>query len=99
MNTNKHLEFEEDRATVSTNELKTLSIKNIPSDKYIEIADVAEDGVFHLKFEGKFGWNGELFCAFVRHDWYRKYWDFPLGLAFHMDLMRRLVEFRLSQIN
>lgn len=25
MNTNKHLEFEEDRATVSTNELKTLS--------------------------------------------------------------------------
>lgn len=99
MNTNECLEFEEDRTTVGTNELKTIPIKNIPSDKFIEIADVAEDGVFHMKFEGEFGWNGELFCAFVRHDWYRKYWDFPLGLAFHMDLMRRLVEFRLSQNN
>lgn len=99
MNNNVYIEFEEERTTVGTNELKNILINNIPPDNLIEIADVTDDGIFHMKFEGEFGWNGKLFCAFIRHDWYRKYWDLPLGLAFHMDLMRRLVEFRFSQDN
>lgn len=100
MNTiDEHFDFEEGRTTIGSNELKNVQINDILPDNFIEIADVGEDGVYHMKFEGEFGWNGESFCAFVRQDWYRKYWDFPLGLAFHMDLMRRLAEFRESQNN
>lgn len=98
MNTiDEHFDFEEERTTIGSNELKNVQINDILPDNFIEIADIGEDGVYHMKFEGEFGWNGESFCAFVRQDWYRKYWDFPLGLAFHMDLMRRLAEFRESQ--
>jgi hypothetical protein len=56
-----------------------------PKDSFIEIADLAENGIYYSLFEVEFGWDGCQFCAFVRHDWYRKYWDLPLGLAFHMD--------------
>ncbi|MDC2215919.1 conserved hypothetical protein [uncultured Dysgonomonas sp.] len=93
----EYFDFEEERATIGTNELKNVRIEDIPLGNFIEIADIGEDDVYHMKFDGEFGWSGESFCAFVRHDWYRKYWDFPLGLAFHMDLMRRLAEFRGSQ--
>ena len=99
MNKDEDFELEENIITVSSKELKNILISKIAPNEIVEIADIAEDGISHMRFEGEFGWKGDFFCAFVRHDWYRKYWDFPLGLAYHMDLMRRLAEFRYSQNN
>lgn len=89
-------EFDNDIITIGTSDIGKTLIKDIPEDSLIEIADL-ENGIYHSKFEGEFGWNNGVFCAFVRHDWYRKYWNLPLGLPFHMDLMKRLAEFRASQ--
>jgi hypothetical protein len=33
----------------------------------------------------------------MAHDWYRKWWTAPLGMAHHMDLIKRLVEFRQKE--
>ncbi len=90
-------ELEHQVITIGTAELGNTIIKDIPWGSSIEIADLVENGVYHRKFEGEFGWNNNKFCAFVSHDWYRKYWDLPLSLAFHMDLMKRLAEFRSNQ--
>lgn len=76
---------------------KSLTLTIIPKDHLVEIADMQDRNVYYQHFEGTFGWRDESFCAFVSHDWYRKYWDYPLGLAFHMDLMKRLVEFRQDE--
>lgn len=90
-------EFDELVITIETSEIGKFLIKDVPSDSVIEIADLADNGIYHSKFEGEFGWDDKQFCAFVRHVWYRKYWDLPLGLPFHMDLMKRLAEFRANQ--
>lgn len=90
-------EFDNEIITIGTDSISKTLTKDIPLDSLVEIADLGEDGIYHSRFEGEFGWNNGVFCAFVRHDWYRKYWDLPLGLPFHMDLMKRLVEFRASQ--
>ncbi|WP_338869873.1 restriction endonuclease [Spirosoma sp. SC4-14] len=90
-------EFDNDIITIGTPDLDKTLIKDIPKDSLIEVSDLADNGIYHSRFEGEFGWENEIFCAFVRHDWYRKYWDLPLGLPFHMDLMKRLAEFRASQ--
>lgn len=90
-------EFDNDIITIGTDSISKTLTKDIPLDSLVEIADLGEDGIYHSQFEGEFGWNNGVFCAFARHDWYRKYWDLPLGLPFHMDLMKRLVEFRASQ--
>jgi hypothetical protein len=90
-------EFSDDRIFIGTADIGKILIKDIPTDSFVEIADLDKDGIYHIKFEGEFGWCNGVFCAFVRLDWYRKYWDLPLGLPFHMDLMKRLVEFRASQ--
>lgn len=90
-------EFNNDIITIGTDSISKTLTKDIPLDSLVEIADLGEDGIYHSRFEGEFGWNNGVFCAFARHDWYRKYWDLPLGLPFHMDLMKRLVEFRASQ--
>jgi len=89
-------EDDDDRIFIETSDIGNILIKDIPNNKFVEIADLGIDGTYHFDFEGEFGWNDEFFCAFVRQNWYRKYWDFPLGLPFHMDLMKRLAEFRAS---
>jgi hypothetical protein len=90
--------FDDDRVTIETSDIVRILIKDIPIGRFVEIADMDKEEKYHIiKFEGEFGWNDDIFCAFVRHDWYRKYWDLPLGLLFHMDLMKRLAEFRASK--
>ncbi len=93
-------QFQEDTITVSIKDAKDILIKDIALNTYIEIASILknDDGteMYVPSFEGGFGWYEGSFCAFVRHDWYRKYWDYALGLSYHMDLMRRLIEFKQS---
>ena len=93
--------IEEDVITISVKEIKGILIKDIASNTYIKVASILRDdngAELHVPFlKGEFGWSDDSFYAFVRHDWYRKYWDFPLGLSYHMDLMRRLVEFKQGQ--
>lgn len=99
MNDDISQEFDNEIITIGTDVIGKTLIKDVPIDCVVEIADLTEDGIYHSKFEGEFGWDDKLFKAFVRQDWYRKYWDLPLGLPYHMDLMKRLVEFRASQNN
>ena len=97
MTDSKTYEFDGEVITIASSDLTKTLIKNIPSDSLIEIADLDTTGIYQSKFEGEFGWDKKQFCAFVRQDWYRKYWDLPLGLSYHMDLMKRLSEFRSAQ--
>jgi hypothetical protein len=90
-------EFDGEVITIGTLDASKFLIRNVPKDSLIEVSDIDTNGIYHSKFEGEFGWEDKQFCAFVRHDWYRKYWDLPLGLPFHMDLMKRLAEFRADQ--
>jgi hypothetical protein len=86
-----------DITPISLEGSKNLNLSVIPPDCLVEVADMQERNVYYKHFEGTFGWRDNIFCAFVSHDWYRKYWDYPLELAFHMDLMKRLVEFRKDE--
>lgn len=89
--------LEEEITTVPTGDMHKFLIKDIPKECVVEIADRLENGIYQSFLEGEFGWEDNHFCAFIRHDWYRKYWDFPLGVPFHMDLMKRLAEFKSNK--
>lgn len=71
-----------------------IEIKDISENCELEISDQNDEGHYLVEFEGRFGFKDDKFCAFVQLDWYRKYWDNPMGLMYHMDLMKRLAEFR-----
>lgn len=87
--------FEEEyEVHLSKKEASEIEIKDISEKCEIEVSDQNDDGYFLLEFEGRFGFKNDIFCAFVQLDWYRKYWDNPMGLMYHMDLMKRLAEFR-----
>ena len=84
-------------------ELTVDDSKNINYSEISEFSDYVvyvpqEDGVHSIEFEGRLslGNMGDLY-AFVELNWYRKYWDLPMGLRPHMDLMKRLVEFRAEE--
>lgn len=101
MDNEHNSQFQDETITVSIKDIKDILIKDIAPNTYIEVVSILRDDNgtdVHIPFlEGEFGWADDTFCAFVRHDWYRKYWDYPLGLSYHMDLMRRLVEFKQGQ--
>lgn len=78
-------------------EASEIQIADISKHCEIEISDVSEKGHYFVEFEGRFGFKANTFCAFVQLDWYRKYWDYPMGLTYHMDLMKRLAEFRANE--
>ena len=80
-------------------EASNIELNEIPKDCEIEISDKNSEGHFLIEFEGRFGFVDDKICAFVQLDWYRKYWDFPMGLMYHMDLMKRLAEFRSLEFN
>ncbi|QCT01393.1 hypothetical protein E6C60_0671 [Paenibacillus algicola] len=79
---------------IETDDSKKLSISDLPENANIQIGDTIE-GILHIKLEGTLAWNtaGEI-CIAMAHNWYRKFWYSPLGIAYYMDLMKRLVEFR-----
>ena len=75
-------------------ETEGILISDIPDDVEIEISELDGNGIRNIELEGSFRkQNGKLHLH-MAHDWYRKWWTAPLGLAYHMDLMKRLVEFR-----
>jgi hypothetical protein len=87
--------FSEDyEVHLTKKEASEIDIAEIAKDCEIEISDVNSVGHFLIEFEGRFGFVNDKLCAFVQLDWYRKYWDYPMGLMYHMDLMKRLAEFR-----
>ncbi len=92
--------FSEDyEVHLTKKEASEIEIAEISKDCEIEISDKNSEGHFLIEFEGRFGFIDENICAFVQLDWYRKFWDFPMGLMYHMDLMKRLAEFRSTEFN
>jgi hypothetical protein len=78
-------------------ETKGVFVSDIPEDVGIEISELDEKGIRHIELEGSFKkQNGKLYLH-MAHDWYRKWWTAPLGMAHHMDLIKRLVEFRQKE--
>ena len=72
-------------------------VSDIPENVEIEICDINEEGIRLIELEGSFKkQNGKLYLH-MAHDWYRKWWTAPLGMAHHMDLIKRLVEFRQKE--
>lgn len=66
MNKNEDFEFEENIITVSSKELKNILISKIAHNEIVEIADIAEDGISHMRFEGEFGWKGDFFLCICK---------------------------------
>ena len=60
MNKDEDFELEENIITVSSKELKNILISKIAPNEIVEIADLAEDGILHMRFEGVFGWKGDF---------------------------------------
>ena len=87
--------FEEEyEVNLSKKEASEINIKDISENCEIEISDQNDEGYYLVEFEGRFGYKNGIFSAFVQLDWYRKFWNSPMGLMYHMDLMKRLAEFR-----
>lgn len=92
--------FEEEyEVHLSKKEASEIEIENISENSDIQVCDQNEEGHYLVEFEGYFGYKNGLFCAFAQLNWYRKYWENPMGLMYHMDLMKRLAEFRTSEFN
>jgi hypothetical protein len=78
-------------------ETEGILVSDIPEDVEIEICELDVKGIRHIELEGTFKkQNGKLYLN-MAHDWYRKWWTAPLGMAHHMDLIKRLVEFRQKE--
>jgi len=84
---------------ISKEEAQEINIEDLSHNCEIEISDQNEKGYYLIDFEGRFGFKDKVFCAFVQLDWYRKFWNGPMGLVYHMDLMKRLAEFRSTEFN
>jgi len=83
-------------------ELTVEESKFINFDDISEFSDYiiyvpTEEGIQSIDFEGRFSLGFGYLIASVELNWYRKYWDLPMGLLPHMDLMKRLVEFRAEE--
>jgi hypothetical protein len=75
-------------------ETEKVLVSDIPEDVKIEVSEIDEKDIRLIELEGSFKkQNGKLYLH-MAHDWYRKWWTAPLGMAHHMDLIKRLVEFR-----
>ncbi len=72
-------------------------VSDMPDDVEFEISELDGKGIRHIELEGSFKkQNGKLYLH-MAHDWYRKWWTAPLGMAHHLDLIKRLVEFRQKE--
>ena len=78
-------------------ETEGILVSDIPVDVEIEICELDAKGIRHIELEGTFKkQNGKLYLN-MAHDWYRKWWTAPLGMAHHINLIKRLVEFRQKE--
>jgi len=84
-------------AHISPSDTQEILISEIPEGVDIEISTIDMEGVHHINLEGTFEkHNGKLYLN-MSHNWYRKWWTAPLGMPYHMDLIKRLVEFRQKE--
>ena len=87
----------EEPAHFRPSETERILVSDIPEDVEIEISELDDKGIRNIELEGTFRkQNGKLYLH-MAHDWYRKWWTEPLGMAHHMDLIKRLVEFRQKE--
>ena len=86
----------EEPVFIDPEDSKQLLTEDIPKDVIIEISTV-KDNVHHIELEGSIQWSNEILCIHMAHNWYRKWWSAPLGMPYHMDLMKRLIEFRQKE--
>lgn len=87
----------EEPAHICPSETEKVLVSDIPENVEIEISELDEKGIRYIELEGSFRkQNGKLYLH-MAHDWYRKWWTEPLGMAHHMDLIKRLVEFRQKE--
>jgi len=78
-------------------ETDEILISDLLENVEIEIYELDGRGIRNIELEGSFKKQNEKLYLHMAHDWYRKYWTAPLGLAHHMDLIKRLVEFRQKE--
>ncbi len=74
-----------------------INISEVSKNVTIEVSKLGEDNIHYVDLEGTIGWKDGRICIYMSHNWYRKWWTAPLGMPFHMDLMKRLVEFRQKE--
>lgn len=79
---------------INYEDIKMILLKDIPKGVNFEVVGILGDNHYETKLEGVFTVNSNWVNVHMYHNWYRKYWDNPLGLKYHMDLMKRLLEFR-----
>lgn len=87
----------EEAAHLCPSETEGVLISDIPEDVEIEISDLDGKGIRIIQLEGTFRRQNRKLHLHMAHDWYRKWWTAPLGMAYHMDLIKRLVEFRQKE--
>lgn len=93
----KSYEDGEEPVTIDPDDTAKIELTDIPKNISIQVAKVSGDNVHHIELEGTIGWENKQVCILMSHNWYRKWWDLPLGMPYHMDLMKRLVEFRQNE--
>ena len=87
----------EEPAHFRPSQTEGILVSDVPDDVEIEISEIDEKDIRHIELEGSFKkTNGKLYLH-MAHDWYRKWWTAPLGMAHHLDLIKRLVEFRQKE--
>jgi len=95
----ENTEIDSDPIFVDYKDIKEILIVNIPTDVNFEIVDILDEMSVSKRLEGIFSVKENTISVRMYHNWYRKYWDYPLGLKYHMDLMKRLLEFRGEYYN
>lgn len=93
---NQYIQSDEP-AHLCPSDTERILISDIPEGVKIEISELDNKGIRNIELEGEFEkQNGKLYLH-MSHDWYRKWWTAPLGMAYHMDLIKRLIEFRQKE--
>ncbi len=82
---------------ITPTDADNIKIIDLPDKSLLEVSTVSDDNIYRIELEGVIGRDGDNAVIFMSHNWYRKYWDAPLGMAYHMDLMKRLLEFRETE--
>ena len=92
----EHIEYEEP-FQINPEDAKKILMTDVPEGMELEVSVIGKDNVHYIALEGTIGWKDKKACVFMSLDWYRKWWHSPLGMPFHMDLMKRLIEFRQKE--
>ncbi|WP_273319353.1 nuclease-related domain-containing protein [Vallitalea guaymasensis] len=85
-----------DPILIEKKDMQYLLISDTPDNVPFQFGSKVKDNIISIALEGWFEINNNSIVVQMGHSWDRKYWDLPMGLKYHMDLMKRLLEFRES---